>query len=303
MTEYGVARALVVGLSSEARAAIEAAMRASGWLVPMPAASLAEAFGLVRGAGFDLVVVDITGIEKDASDFVTAIRDERADAGVILVTPKRESSAVKAAAGAHAVTAIEPADAADPESLIATLREVLGEVRQIRRRDTLMRWLERESLTDELTGLYNIRAFHDRLGEVCTVSRAMADPVTLVLIEAHSMTRPPIAGVEFDMEAAFGRLAATIRRGIRSTDFAARIEDNLFAVILPHSELDSGRLVGRRIAHDVDRVNQASKEEDGVLLIFAVVSGRSVSAEKLMAAAQEQLRARKAQRHWVARIA
>lgn len=299
----GGARALIVGRSADLVASIEAAVQAMGWLEPTAAGSLAEAFGLVRGLGFDVVIVDVSGNEIDAPDFVRSVRDERSDAGVVLVTPQSGHPGVQAAAQSHAVGVLPVEGAVSRDEAVACLEQVLGAARQLRRRDTLMRWLERESLTDELTGLYNMRAFHDRLSEVCTVSRAISDPVTLIMLEAHPALFPRQHESDFDADGAYGRVANTVRRCIRATDFAARIDDQTFAVILPHSALDTGRLVARRIAHEIDRMNQTGRDDQAVLLIFGVVSGRTVSADKLIAAAQEQVRARKAQRHWVARIA
>lgn len=104
-----------------------------------------------------------------------------------------------------------------------------------------------DALHDQLTGLGNHRAFHEELDR--QVERALVEevPIGLLLIDLDEFkqmndTRGHAAGDA--VLRGFGRLlTATLRR----SDRAYRVGGDEFAVVMPDTDLEGARLMGRRL--------------------------------------------------------
>ena len=105
----------------------------------------------------------------------------------------------------------------------------------------------RAALLDGLTGLGNHRAFQDELALQLEEARRHGAPLALLLFDVDGLkavndSRGHAAGDR--LLAAVGQVAAAImRRG----DRAFRVGGDEFAVLLPSSDLEVGKAVGRRI--------------------------------------------------------
>jgi len=104
-----------------------------------------------------------------------------------------------------------------------------------------------DALLDGLTGLGNHRAFQDELARQLESVNREATPLALLLIDVDGLkavndSRGHVAGD--DILIAFGRIAATI---LRRTDRAFRVGGDEFAVLLPHTEIETALSVARRI--------------------------------------------------------
>jgi diguanylate cyclase (GGDEF)-like protein len=178
----------------------------------------------------------------------------------------------------------------DGEQLATRILAAFEETRALRRRETMVRWLEREARTDHLTGLYNRRAFDERLRELCDGAKRTSEAVTLIVVDvAGTRTVNDIHGHEVGDDM-IRRAGFAIARCIRGCDFAARIGGDDFGVILPGCDMELGLLIARRISHEAERLN--GDEWDGrvpVALTFGVATGRNCDAGALFNAADQQL--------------
>ena len=154
----------------------------------------------------------------------------------------------------------------------------------------MVRWLEREARIDHLTGLFNRRAFDEQLRDVCTAARMAEVPVTLIVIDIEGTRVVNEAHGHEAGDSMIRRAASGIARTLRAADFAARIGGDDFAIIIENADLEIGRRIARRIAHEVERLN--ATEWDGeipVTLSFGVVSGLGCDAGELVDAGDAQL--------------
>jgi diguanylate cyclase (GGDEF)-like protein len=102
------------------------------------------------------------------------------------------------------------------------------------------------SITDELTGLHNRRAFNERLEEAIRLATRHAFPLSLLIIDVDQFKEYNRAFGQPAGDEVLKTLAATARETFRSTDFIARIGGEEFAVILPNTDADGGvRIAGR----------------------------------------------------------
>ena len=104
-----------------------------------------------------------------------------------------------------------------------------------------------DALRDPLTGLGNHRAFQEELDRFVEEAARYQTPVALMVIDLDEFksindTRGH-AGGDLTLRG-FGQLLAT---AIRRPDRAYRVGGDEFAVILPHTDLESAKIVARRV--------------------------------------------------------
>jgi diguanylate cyclase (GGDEF)-like protein len=93
--------------------------------------------------------------------------------------------------------------------------------------------LERQAQTDSLTGLYNHRAFHERLrGELQRASRSH-ESVALLMLDIDDFKRVNDVYGHGTGDEVLRSLAATLRGTVRGSDVVCRLGGEEFAVILP----------------------------------------------------------------------
>jgi diguanylate cyclase (GGDEF)-like protein len=262
----------------------------SGEFVTHAARTVEEAQALLGDGSFDVALIDSVLWTDPSAALIQYLREHRNDVAVVLLTGgDNEREALPALKlGAHDF--FNKAHLDDGQQLVLRIVGAFEENRNLRRRDTMVRWLEREARTDHLTGLHNRHAFDERLQEVCEKARADRRPVTLVLVDI-SGTRIVNEVHGHDVgDDLIRRTAAGISRCIRGSDFAARIGGDDFGVILADGDLALGRLIARRIAHELERLNSDEWADlVPVTVTFGMATGVNCDPGELFAAADQQL--------------
>lgn len=261
--------------------------------LPHAARSIAEAERLAADGAFDVAIVAAPLWLDHGSTLVHTLRETRPDIAVVLLLDGQPGfeAIPSLKLGAHDFLTLGQFDATQ---LAIRLISAVEENRTLRRRDTMVRWLEREARTDHLTGLYNRHAFDEHLRETCANLRGSHRPVTLILADlvgTRLVNQAHGHDVGDDM---LRRAASLISHAIRSGDFAARIGGDDFGIILPDADLSIGRLIARRIAQEAERRNLDQWADlVPVSLSFGVASGVDCTSEDLFAAAESQLAGRR----------
>ncbi|MEX0782948.1 MAG: diguanylate cyclase [Dehalococcoidia bacterium] len=254
---------------------------------------------LLDDGNFDVALVDYRLWSDDNVGLVRFVRERYSDVAIVLLTSgDNEREALPALKlGAHDFLSKQHLDG----QLAARILAAVDEARSLRRRDTMVRWLEREARTDHLTGLYNRRAFDEKLHEICECARHGNEPVALIIVDvAGTRTVNEVHGHDAG-DSMIRRAAAGIMRCVRVGDFAARVGGDDFGVILPGGDLDLGRRVARRIAHEIERLNSSTwYDQIPVVVTFGVASGVSCDQGALFAAADQQASTHKTNRPIVA---
>ena len=296
-----VLRILVVDSSPNDVREICETLRLNGEFLPHAARTVDEAETLLDEGSFDVALVEYALWADRDSHLVRHFRERHHDVAVVLLTNGDNDRETLPALKLGAHDFLSKHHLHDGSQLEARILGAFDESRNLRRRDTMVRWLEREARTDHLTGLHNRHAFDDRLREVCDQSRATQSHVTLVMIDlAGTRTVNEAHGHEVG-DAMIRRAAAGISRCIRGSDFAARIGGDDFGIILPNADMELGRLISRRIVHEVERLNSTDwAGQIPVTLSFGVATGVACNAHDLFTAADQQLSTHKSIRPIVA---
>jgi two-component system cell cycle response regulator len=291
---HGILRVLVIDRTIEDMRAIRDLLQTEARFRINGARSLDEAANLLESADYDVAVVDYDLWSAPDQALITAVRRHHPDLAVVLLTNNDNERDAINALKIGANDFLNRAHVEDGTPLATRILAAVEESRAMRRRDTMVRWLEREARTDHLTGLSNRRAFDEQLHDVCDAARYHHAPVSLIIID---VTGTRMVNEAYGHEVGDGmirRAAASVARSIRGADFAARVGGDDFGVILPESDIDVARRVARRIAHEIERMNTDEYVNDvPVTVTFGVASGVGCDAAALLSAADQQLSAHK----------
>jgi diguanylate cyclase (GGDEF)-like protein len=107
--------------------------------------------------------------------------------------------------------------------------------------------LERRSVTDPLTGLFNRYHFDATLKREVARCRRHAARLSLLLLDVDELKTVNDRWGHHAGDRMLGRVAATIRQRARGSDIACRYGGDEFAVILPDTDARGARVAAERI--------------------------------------------------------
>lgn len=110
---------------------------------------------------------------------------------------------------------------------------------------------EKLSLTDKLTGLYNKHYFETRLAEEIKRSRRYAFPLTLVFFNIEQFD---VISGKYGAKSGNGllrELAGRLKPALRGSDLLARVKNDRFAMLLPHTSAKDALATWQRIKNMV----------------------------------------------------
>jgi diguanylate cyclase (GGDEF)-like protein len=137
---------------------------------------------------------------------------------------------------------------------VRTLRITIGEKESIEAelrasREALLKL----SITDELTGLYNRRAFNERLDEAMRLSNRHDFPLSLLLIDADHFKSFNDTFGHPEGDQVLRTLSACATKLFRVTDVCARIGGEEFAIILPNTPSEGALTIADRFRESLSQ--------------------------------------------------
>jgi diguanylate cyclase (GGDEF)-like protein len=167
--------------------------------------------------------------------------------------------------------------------------------------------VQQQALTDELTGLFNVRQFHSRLeGEIERAER-FATPLSLVMLDIDKFKSVNDNYGHQQGDRVLVEVARVLRRMSRDVDLPARYGGEELAVVLPQTDLAGAEQQAERMRAGIEAMQIPRLDGAGVLEItasFGVASfpGEGVDKTELIAATDAALyRAKRGGRNRVER--
>ena len=111
--------------------------------------------------------------------------------------------------------------------------------------------LEHQAETDALTGLYNHRAFHDRLRQALLEASAAHETVAVVMLDLDDFKKVNDVYGHGVGDQLLHQVADVLRASVRQTDVVCRVGGEEFAVILPSGDLRSSTALAERIGEQL----------------------------------------------------
>lgn len=157
--------------------------------------------------------------------------------------------------------------------------------------------LTRESLTDEMTGFYNRKYFKVRLEAQRSGFLRSGLPTSLIMFDFDHFKRINDQFGHAGGDTVLVNVAGMIQKELRPLDVACRIGGEEFAIILPHTDLQSAVAFAERIRQRIERMIFRVDEQQfhaTVTLGVATFLSMDRSSEALMKRADDALYAGKA---------
>ena len=108
--------------------------------------------------------------------------------------------------------------------------------------------------TDSLTGLFNRRAFEDRLEHDLLLAQRRKNGLTLVYIDVDNFKAVNDMQGHTEGDRVLRTIAGVLRGSIRNGDTAARLGGDEFALVLPDTDGFGARQVVSRLSCELDRI-------------------------------------------------
>lgn len=107
--------------------------------------------------------------------------------------------------------------------------------------------LKKEAITDQLTGLYNRRKFNEVLKNHLLVADTRRIPISIIMLDIdHFKSVNDTYGHQIG-DRVIIELTRIVSNGIRKTDFFARWGGEEFIILLPHTNLQGGKILCNKL--------------------------------------------------------
>jgi len=165
----------------------------------------------------------------------------------------------------------------DPEHFVdmaERLAEAIGAVQAAAVEELVRsrsRELESQANTDPLTGLYNLRYFQRQLSHLLDVRKRYEQPFALLLLDIDGLKRINDAHGHQAGDRVLMQVAMALRRSVRNVDTAARLGGDEFAVLAPLQDTKGGAILAERLAAAA-RDEVVPPDEPPITLSIGVVS-------------------------------
>jgi diguanylate cyclase (GGDEF)-like protein len=173
------------------------------------------------------------------------------------------------------VTTVDPEDGGFGDDDIESLSALAVQAGVAIENARLHRVVERQAVTDALTGLANRRQFYEVLGREYERAQRFGTPLSLILLDIDDFkqindTRGHLAG-----DAVLHGVATTLAELIREIDMAARYGGEEFAILLPQTGQEGAALLAERLRREIASrpIRFGPDEIEGITASFGVAAG------------------------------
>ena len=171
----------------------------------------------------------------------------------------------------------------------------------------LHRRIQRQAITDELTGLSNVRHFHELLDQEIERAQRFNNHIGLVMVDIDNFKSVNDAYGHPQGDLVLKEVARVLKEESRDIDFPARYGGEEMSVILPQTDIAGAAMLAERMREAIEELRVRRLDGDGVLKMtasFGVASmpGSATNKRYLIAVADEALyRAKRAGKNRVER--
>ena len=154
--------------------------------------------------------------------------------------------------------------------------------------------VERQAVTDELTGLFNRRRFQEAMATEVERSKRFGQPVGLVLLDLDDFKTVNDTYGHQQGDLVLREVARVLRETSREIDEPARYGGEELAVVLPGTDLEGAYNLAERVRAGIEELALPLLDGDGTLRVtasfgVATLPGSADDMRELVAAADEAL--------------
>jgi diguanylate cyclase (GGDEF)-like protein len=173
------------------------------------------------------------------------------------------------------VTAVDPEEGVFSDDDVEALSALAVQAGVAIENARLHRVVERQAVTDALTGLANRRQFYEVLGREYERAQRFGQPVSLILLDIDDFKQINDSRGHLAGDAVLHSVAATLGEVIREIDLAARYGGEEFAVLLPQTGPEGAANLAERLRSEIAarKIRFGTEEIAGVTASFGVAAG------------------------------
>jgi diguanylate cyclase (GGDEF)-like protein len=152
--------------------------------------------------------------------------------------------------------------------------------------------VQRQAVTDELTGLVNHRRFQELLSAEIEQVRRYHHQVGLIMLDVDNFKSVNDTYGHPQGDVVLRQVAHVVRESSRDADTPARYGGEEMALILPHTGLDGAQAIAERVRTAIEELRIPRLDRQGVLRVtasFGVAATSTGSKDQLIADADAAL--------------
>lgn len=141
--------------------------------------------------------------------------------------------------------------------------------------------VERLSITDGLTGLYNRRHFSERIGEEFSKAFRYNTPLSILIMDVDHFKRVNDTYGHQVGDIVLIAVAQVLRQSVRETDLIGRYGGEEFVVLLPHTDMEQAGAVAEKIRKAISEMPVAEMDRKAVTISIGVAGLGGVAADNV----------------------
>jgi diguanylate cyclase (GGDEF)-like protein len=158
----------------------------------------------------------------------------------------------------------------------------------------LHRRIQRQAITDELTGLSNVRHFHELLDQEIERAQRFDNHIGLVMVDIDNFKSVNDTYGHPQGDLVLKEVARVLKEQSRDIDFPARYGGEEMTVILPQTDIAGAAMLAERMREAVEQLEVKRLDGQGVLKLtasfgVAALPGSATEKRYLIAVADEAL--------------
>ena len=210
------------------------------------AKTIAEAILLLTDGNIDLILLDYVLTDGNGFDFMKRAREKGIETPVVILTGKGDemiaSRLIRDGASDYLTKAVF-----NGEIISRCIMNILEQIRFEREMRLAQRKMGQMATTDALTGLHNRRYLFDTLDQEKKRAQRYGTDLVVCMIDLDHFKRINDIHGHPAGDAVLLEIGNLLKRWARETDFPCRYGGEEFAVILPSTNLEGGRLACERL--------------------------------------------------------
>ncbi len=155
------------------------------------------------------------------------------------------------------------------EEMYSQMKAIKQEADDLRRR---AQEIEAESFRDKLTGLYNRKAYDEKVIETIAYQNRYNVPAALLVCDIDFFKKINDNFGHNVGDLALKKIAAYLTQRLRANNFISRYGGEEFTIILPHTDLNGALTAGENIRSYISDLKFSHKKEDVPLTISIGIS-------------------------------